>query len=106
MEQRSYIENLEKKLQDIQYKSRSSGIEIRNIPQVQSETNSSLVKTVCKIGEVVGVSIPETEFRDIYRLPGKSAAPSTSRPLIAEFTSVQTKTSSCLRFVTTIKTKI
>ncbi|KAJ8704342.1 hypothetical protein PYW08_013066 [Mythimna loreyi] len=93
-EQRGYIENLEKKVADLQYKSRSSGVEIRNIPETDSDTTNGLMKTVCNIGKLIGVPIPEAELRDVYRLPGKpttgSAAPSL-RPIIAEFTTVRTK---------------
>lgn len=93
-EQRTYVESLEKKIIDLQHKSRSSGIEIRNITQTDEETTTCLIKAVCSIGKLVGMPIPETEFRDIYRLPGKNtkdmAAP-TTRPIIAEFTTVQTK---------------
>ncbi|CAH1638160.1 unnamed protein product [Spodoptera littoralis] len=89
--QQNYIENLEKKILDLQHKSRSSAIEIRNIPQENSESFTSLMKTVCKIGNVVGLPIPESDIRDIYRLPGKSISPTAPRPVIAEFTKVQTK---------------
>lgn len=91
--QQNYIEHLEKRIIDIQHMTRSSGIEIRNIPQDNNETTSSLIKTVCKIGEVVGLPIPETNLRDIYRLPGKSTGSSIPRPIIAQFSTVQTKQS-------------
>lgn len=90
-EQQMYIENLEQKILDLQHKSRSSGIELRNIPQVSTESSSSLIKTMFYIGTTVGVRIGETELRDIYRLPGKSTTSSSPRPIIAEFTTVQTK---------------
>lgn len=90
-QQKQYIENLEKKILDLQQKSRSSGIEIRNIPQENSETTSSLIKTICKIGDVTGVPIIDSSIRDIYRLPGKSATPMSPRPIIAEFLTVQDK---------------
>ncbi|XP_022823998.1 uncharacterized protein LOC111354693 [Spodoptera litura] len=91
-EQRQYIEKLEKKIQDIQHKSRPSGIEIRNIPLSENEKSADLVKAVCDIGEAVGLHISESELRDIYRLPGKSSNGSDNpRPIIAEFNSVQKK---------------
>ncbi|CAH0722431.1 unnamed protein product, partial [Brenthis ino] len=90
-EQRIYIESLERKINDLQQKTRSSSVEIRNIPQNESETSSSLIQTVCSIGKVVGVHIPPSDFRDIYRLPGKPNNSATPRPIIAEFTTVQTK---------------
>ncbi|KAJ8704375.1 hypothetical protein PYW08_013099 [Mythimna loreyi] len=110
-EQRCYIEGLEKKTTDLQYKSRSSGIEIRNIPHTDNETAPGLIKTVCSIGKQAGMSISETEFRDIYRLPGKNTkgttAP-TTRPIIAEFTIMQTKQNvlSAIRSYNSKKTKV
>lgn len=90
-EQQKYIASLEQKITDLQHKSRSSGLELRNIPQENTETHTSLIKTVCSLGKAVGVQIPESDLRDIYRLPGKSSATDTPRPIIAEFTRVQTK---------------
>lgn len=90
-EQQKYIESLEQRIIDMQHKSRSSGVELRNVPQENSENHTSLIKTVCSKGKAVGVQIPESELRDIYRVPGKSTSPETPRPIIAEFSRVQTK---------------
>lgn len=87
-EQRKCIENIEKKVQDLQLKSRSSCIEIRNITPSEKETSSDLINTVCTIGKVVGTTVTPTDFRDIYRIPGK---PGLTRPIVAEFQSVQMK---------------
>lgn len=92
LQQRQYIENLEKKIQDLQHQSRSSGIELRNIPAVSDESSSSLAKAVCNIGKVIGLPISEGELRDVYRLPGKpSTVAATLRPVIVELTTVQKK---------------
>lgn len=90
-EQQTYIESLERKIVDLQHKSRSSAIELRNIPQVNNESCTSLLKTVCDVGTAIGVSIDEKELRDIYRLPVKSTSSSSPRPIITEFSTVQTK---------------
>ncbi|KAF9422338.1 hypothetical protein HW555_001928 [Spodoptera exigua] len=91
-EQSEYIVSLEKKIQDLQHKSRSSGIEIRNIPQASNESSTALTKTLCVLGDAVGVSVKDSDLRDVYRLPGKSSSPtSTTRPIIAEFSSVMMK---------------
>ena len=87
-EQRKCLENLEKKVQDLTLKSRSSSIEVRNIPLKDKETSVDLTDTVCKIGDTVGISISPTDLRDIYRLPGK---PGSTRPIVAEFHTVQMK---------------
>lgn len=87
-EQKVYIENLESKVQDLHHKSRSSNVEIRNIPQEDSETTESLAKIVCSIGDTIGVNISHSHLRDIYRLPGKINVP---RPIVAEFSTVEAK---------------
>lgn len=88
-EQRSYIESLENKIRDLQYKTRSSCVEIRNIPQLENETTGNLSNTICNISQLVGIPISQSEIRDVYRQPGKPSQ--TSRPVVAEFTTVHTK---------------
>lgn len=86
--ERKCIENLERKVQDFHFKSRSSTVEIRNVPQVDNETSAELTNVVCKISQVIGSATSSLELRDIYRIPGK---PNTIRPIVAEFHTVQTK---------------
>ncbi|KAJ8714230.1 hypothetical protein PYW08_007850 [Mythimna loreyi] len=88
LEQRKCLEKLERKVQDLQLKSRSSSIEVRNVPLKNNENSEDLTKTVTKIGEVVGISISAADLRDIYRLPGKDGS---TRPIIVEFQTVQMK---------------
>lgn len=88
-EQRNYIETLESKIKDLQYKTRSSSVEIRNIPQLENETTGKLSNTICNISQLVGTPISQSEIRDVYRQPGKPSQ--TSRPVIAEFTTVHAK---------------
>lgn len=90
-EQHTYIQSLEQKISDLQRMTRGSGIELRNIPLESSENTDSLTKTVCNIGELVGLSIAESDLRDIYRLPGKTTSSNTARPILAEFTTVKKK---------------
>ncbi|CAB3248145.1 unnamed protein product [Arctia plantaginis] len=90
-EHNMYIQNLEQKMHDLQCKSRSSSIEIRNIPQEEGETSTKLITAVSRIGEALGVPLPESALRDTYRLPGKSTGTSNTRPLIVEFSSVLLK---------------
>ncbi|KAH9639035.1 hypothetical protein HF086_003566 [Spodoptera exigua] len=89
-EQRKCLENLENKVQDLALKSRSSCIEVRNIPLKDKETSVDLADTVCKIGKTVGIAISPTDLRDVYRLPGKHGS---IRPIVAEFHTVQMKLS-------------
>lgn len=80
--------NLETKIQDLQRISRSSSIEIRNVPSVENEASSDLTAIITKVGSVFDLKINNSDLRDVYRLPGK---PDSIRPIIAEFSNVQCK---------------
>lgn len=80
------ITELEKKVTDIQQCSRGSAIEIRNVPFIERESVTDLVRMVESLGNVL--STPIKDIRDVYRIPGK---PGTTKPVVVEFTSVQEK---------------
>lgn len=82
------LNKIENQLRDMRFSSRSSTVEIRNIPYKEQETTEDLLKTIEQIGETIGTPVLPTEIRDIYRLPGK---PGTSRNIVTEFTTVRTK---------------
>lgn len=86
-EYKKYTESLEKTVRELQYKSRSSTVEVRNIPVQPNESTNDLEKIVSNIGKTVDLPISSTNIRDIYRVPGNSA----NKAIIAEFTSVQVK---------------
>lgn len=91
LEQADHIRSLENKIQELQQSSRPSGVELRNVPHSEGENHSTLVNTVNTIGHAVGIPSLQSEIRDIYRLPKVHGKPETSRPIIVEFKSVQTK---------------
>lgn len=86
-EYRKLTESLAKTVRDLQYKSRSSSIEIRNVPNQDKESSADLMKIVTAIGNTVDLPITASNIRDIYRIPGTSA----TKPIVAEFTSVHIK---------------
>lgn len=93
---RDYIQTLEAKIQDLQQSTRSSSVEIRNVPHLkEKESVAELTDIISKVGAAVNVPINSIHIRDIYRLPGKPG--STSRPIVTEFTSVQTKSQLLIR---------
>lgn len=53
-EHRHCLEKMERKVQDLQLKSRSSCIEIRNIPVKDKDTTGNLTETICIIGQTFG----------------------------------------------------
>lgn len=84
----AYIQTLEDKLENVEKTERATSIEIRNVPLKTGETKSDLVKIVAKTGEALNIPISKADIRDVYRINSKSE---TSRPIIAEFTSVLMK---------------
>lgn len=84
-DQRNYIAELEKRVADLQRSSRSSCIEIRNVPANEKETVSHLTSIVLKTCNTIQPSANPPELRDVYRLPGKRGS---NRPIVAEFLTV------------------
>lgn len=88
-EQRNHILELEQTIVELQRSSRSSKIEIRNVPVNEKETSGHLTSTVKKIcNTILPSSDVSLELRDVYRLPGKKGS---SRPIVAEFQTVPLK---------------
>lgn len=85
---RDCIQNLEMKIGDLQQLSRSSCVEIRNIPLKENECAKVLSAIVSRVSAAVNVPLKDNDIRDVYRLPGK---PGTVRPVVAEFTTMETK---------------
>lgn len=80
------INELEKGITDVKQSSRSSSIEIRNVPRAAQENSSNLTEIVTNLS--VTLQTPLKGIRDIYRIPGK---PETVKPIVVELNSVQDK---------------
>lgn len=78
------IESLEEKIEYLERKSRSTGIEIRNIPKNAGETKRDLCTLLERVGQTINVQINQTWVRDIYRTKSKDA----SNPIIVELSTV------------------
>lgn len=90
-EKRAYrdsIQQLETKIRDLQQLSRSSAVEIRNVPTKEKESVNDLCTIITDIGSAIKMLIDRNDIRDVYRLPGK---PGTIRPIVAELTNVEKK---------------
>ncbi|KAJ8704214.1 hypothetical protein PYW08_012938 [Mythimna loreyi] len=59
------IQQLEEKLELLERKSRSCGIEIRNIPKADNETKESLCILVRNMGTSINVEIDDSKINDI-----------------------------------------
>lgn len=66
---KSYIKNLETKIDILEKDSKSTTIELRNVPKQSQEDKSSLCSTIKNLGTAIGSKSPieELEIRDIYR---------------------------------------
>lgn len=85
---RNGLLNLGKKVESMELNSRTSSIEIRNIPAMNNETTSDLYNLVSATGKALNIEIHKSQIRDVYRLPSK---PGKNRPIIAEFCTVPLK---------------
>lgn len=82
------ILGLEKKIQDFQFMSRNSSVEIRNIPAKDNESITDLTNVVTLISTSLNVGISPNDLRDVYRLPGKKGI---NRSIVAQFSTVNKK---------------
>ena len=80
--------DVDKRVESLELRFRSSTIEIRNIPTMDNETVSDLYKIVSDTAKILNLEIQNSQIRDIYRLPSK---PGKSRPIITEFSNVPLK---------------
>lgn len=88
---KEYSENInrfETEIQEIKRSSRSSSIEVRNVPEFEKETRENLLTVLSSIGKTLNITIQPQELRDIYRIPGK---PGRNRTIIAELNNVEQK---------------
>ncbi|CAK1602454.1 unnamed protein product [Parnassius mnemosyne] len=81
---RYIIQQLQVKIENMERKSRCSGIEIRNIPKNNEETKENLCSTVKKLGKYLNVNLQDSDIKDVYRTYSKTG----TRPVIVEFNSV------------------
>ncbi|XP_026746537.1 uncharacterized protein LOC113507810 [Trichoplusia ni] len=83
-EDKKQIISLEQKIENLERKTRSSSIEIRNIPKTNKETKTDLCQLIQVMGKSVSIDIKDSDIRDIYRITAKDS----SNPIITEFTTV------------------
>ena len=93
-----YIASLEDKVENMERNSKSSSLEIRNVPKKPNESKEDLVEIVKTLGITVNTDIQVSELRDVYRLTN-NRKPQADGPITAEFTSTITKD----KFLTNIK---
>ncbi|CAG4987317.1 unnamed protein product [Colias eurytheme] len=83
-EDAKYIKTLEEKLEISERASRSTCLEIRNIPNSSSESKNYLLDTFLKTTNVLKIDVQPHEVKDIYRIKSKDP---NSRTIIVDLTS-------------------
>ncbi|XP_069355286.1 girdin-like [Maniola hyperantus] len=85
---RQNLQLLEQKLDNYERLSRSTCIEVRNIPTVKSETKDSLLNTIIATAKILNMTLQPNEVKDVFRLNSKDPAHKT---VFVDFNSVLTK---------------
>lgn len=83
-----YIKSLEDRLDGVERNSRSTCLEIRNIPAPASESKTALLETFINTSKVLNVPIQHNEVKDIFRINNKDPA---QRTIIVDLTSALLK---------------
>ncbi|XP_053603830.1 uncharacterized protein LOC128677825 [Plodia interpunctella] len=87
----SYIASLENQIEDLQKRSKSAVVEVRNLPvstqQNRSETQQDLCDLMQKTCGTINVDITKSDIKDIYRIKNKTG----STIVVTELTSVLSK---------------
>lgn len=78
------FQNLEEKLERVERGTRSSCIEIKNIPIRKSESKTELLNTVMNIGATLNVPMQPFEIKDIFRIGTRDP---DNKTIIVDFTS-------------------
>lgn len=79
----SYIQTLEGKIEYLEKKTRSTSVELRNIPIVNNENTSVLCDTIVKIGKIVKIPLQQSDIKNVYRINKRN----DNKPVIVEFIS-------------------
>lgn len=81
------IKSLEEKIETIERQNKATSIEIRNIPQptTNSETKEDLVNIICKTAEALSIPLDSSsDINNVYRVNSNAQI----KPIIADFTTV------------------
>lgn len=82
------IQSLEIRMENYERLSRSTCIEIKNVPTVPSETKDKLLNTVISIGNSLNVPIKSHEVKDVFRINSRDPS---NRTVLVDFTGVMMK---------------
>lgn len=86
-EDRTYIKQLEEKIEKLERRNCSTKLEVRNIPRQQNETKETLAELIIKAVSVLEVPVQSYDIKDIFRAKSESV----EKPIVVEFGSVLIK---------------
>lgn len=79
---KKYIKLLENRVDQLERQSRSTSIQIRNVPKNKGEMKEDLSNIVKKAGTVLGKSIQDSDIKNIYRVRTREES---QNPIIVDF---------------------
>lgn len=85
---KEHILLLENKLESLQKCQRKNYFEIRNVPKLEEETKTTLVKMVTALSSSIKVELHPNDVKDIYR----SSSKGEKKPIVVELSSYIKKT--------------
>lgn len=85
----SYITSLELKIENLERNSKSTTVEIRNVPASDSETKAGLCELIERTCKALEVGVNTNDLKDVFRVSNKSG----TKTIIAEFTTTFAKNS-------------
>ena len=86
---RSYINQLEERVENLERMMNSSKIEIKNIPQKQGETKEDLRNIITETASVLETHLQRQDIKDVYRLKKKDGVST----IMVDFTTTSPKDS-------------
>lgn len=87
-ENKKYISILEDKIESVERRSRSTCIEIRNIPKIKDENKKVLCDYLINVGNILNLQITNMQIKDIYRT---STTKEKDKPIMVDFCSTLMK---------------
>lgn len=84
---RTYINQLEEKIENLERTLCLTKMEIRNIPKIENENKEDLCRIVTQTAGVLDITLERQDIKDVFRINKKDGNPS----IIVDFVSVSTK---------------
>lgn len=84
----AHITLLESKIDILERNSKTSSLEIRNIPKSDNEKKETLLNLIANVGSVLEQDINHSDIRDVFRMKTKEGS---IGPIVVDFTTIAKK---------------